>query len=115
MNDHQAQTNGTSGVNRYNVTDVANAYGVKIPDQYICPITMEVMKQPVQSIYGHNFEHNAIEKWLRNYSCCPLTRRPLTNSDIKSNGVLLGEIVQWIFYYCLYAHDGTQQPHPKRK
>ena len=32
----------------------------KIPDEYICPLTLEIMDKPLMNRYGHNFERDAI-------------------------------------------------------
>jgi U-box domain len=97
-----------------NITDAATAFGVRIPDEYVCPITMEVMTAPVQSIYGHNFEKDAIRIWLQDHSCCPLTRRPMRMHDLTSNKLLRADIGQWIFYNCLQMRIRCQNSNMKK-
>jgi hypothetical protein len=36
-----------------------------IPEVFVCPITMEVMRDPVIAADGHTYEREAIENWLR--------------------------------------------------
>ena len=52
-------------------------------DAIRCPISQEIMKNPVMTPYGHCFEKRKIEEYLENHSECPLTRRPLQRSDLK--------------------------------
>ena len=39
----------------------------------ICPITQEVMEDPVVCADGHSYERSAIEKWLQTSNTSPLT------------------------------------------
>ena len=45
----------------------------EIPRQFICPITHELMKDPVFTCDGITYERNAVEKWLKNHNTSPLT------------------------------------------
>jgi hypothetical protein len=36
-----------------------------IPDAFICPITMSIMREPVVAQDGHTYEKSAIVRWLR--------------------------------------------------
>jgi U-box domain len=46
------------------LTEAAREYGVPILEEFLCPIKLEIMTKPLLSRYGHNFEHDAIVKWL---------------------------------------------------
>jgi hypothetical protein len=49
-----------------------------IPDGFICPITQDVMKDPVILIFdGHSYERKAIEDWLKRSNRSPLTNEAL--------------------------------------
>ena len=45
----------------------------KLLKSFICPITQELMKEPVMTKYGHLFEREAILAWIRKNQKCPLT------------------------------------------
>jgi U-box domain len=73
-----------------------------VPDEFICPITLEMIRYPMKTIYGHVFERQAIYQWLeqdyaRNgQSRCPLTRRPLSiSTDVQPHYELLRRIKQY--------------------
>lgn len=51
--------------------------------QLTCPITKQVIKNPVRTPYGHLFERLAIQYHVRQYKNCPVTRKPLTIDDLK--------------------------------
>lgn len=67
-----------------------------IPHEFICPITQEMMKNPLMSRYGQTYERDAILTWLSNHNnLCPLTRQVLNVSDLIRNRTLLTKIEVW--------------------
>ena len=53
----------------------------RIPANYICPLTLQLMEDPVQDSCGHTFERRAILEWLdrsnHHEAVCPISRKPL--------------------------------------
>jgi hypothetical protein len=45
---------------------------------FICPITLQVMEDPVITPQGITFERKAIMDWIEKKHTCPLTNKPLT-------------------------------------
>jgi U-box domain len=75
---------------------MTTAMPVQPPPEFVCPITMEIMVHPLATKHGPNFERSAIVAWLRQGSGeCPLTRKPLTMSDLIHNNYLATEIATW--------------------
>lgn len=69
---------------------------VEIPDHFLCSITGEMMKDPVTDVkYGHNYEREAIVKWLTEHQRSPLTMQPLTIADLKDNAELKQQIQEF--------------------
>jgi hypothetical protein len=69
---------------------------VEIPSNFLCPITLQMMVNPLMTRTGFNFEKAAILSWLDQGSgSCPLTREPLTTSDLISNRRLATQIRFW--------------------
>ena len=56
-----------------------------VPDDFYCPITGELMKEPVSEPDGHTYEKNAIEKWVMKNGTSPMTRKNINISDLKPN------------------------------
>jgi len=68
-----------------------------IPQEFICPLTLEVMDDPVMNRAGHSYEQSAIVEWLRQSKdgTCPLTRKAIKISDFVSNRFLQKKIQVW--------------------
>ncbi|XP_049403744.1 U-box domain-containing protein 44-like [Solanum stenotomum] len=62
---------------------------------FYCPITREVMTDPVETPSGHTFERCAIEKWLAEGNLCPMTSTPLNNTMMRPNKTLRQSIEEW--------------------
>ncbi|XAR62939.1 Ubiquitin--protein ligase [Bertholletia excelsa] len=63
---------------------------------FICPITREVMVDPVETSSGHTFERSAIEKWCaEGNNLCPLTMIHLDTSVVRPNKTLRQSIEEW--------------------
>ena len=50
-----------------------------------CPITHQIMEDPVITKYGHTYERKEIENWIEKSGNDPLTKKPLTKNDIFPN------------------------------
>ena len=69
----------------------------KIPDSYICPITSELMADPVSTSDGFTYEREAILAWLQGgNSTSPLTGATLARSDLIPNHALRSAIQQFV-------------------
>lgn len=68
-----------------------------IPQEYICPITAEIMTDPVIGTDGHTYERSAITEWLatRNQHS-PITRISMHLGDLKPNFALRASIERWL-------------------
>lgn len=63
---------------------------------FYCPITRDVMEDPVETSSGQTFERSAIEKWLADgHEMCPLTMTPLDTSILRPNKTLRQSIEEW--------------------
>jgi hypothetical protein len=65
--------------------------------KFICPLTEEIMQDPVMSKTGYSFERAAILKWfMLRGNICPLSGKPLQMSNIVSHPTLRREIQWWL-------------------
>lgn len=63
---------------------------------FYCPITRDVMVDPVETSSGHTFERSAIEKWFaEGNNMCPLTMTPIDASILRPNKTLRQSIEEW--------------------
>jgi U-box domain/Tir chaperone protein (CesT) family len=59
-----------------------------IPRGFMCPLTMEVMFQPVLDGEGNTYERAALFKWLEQNPTSPISRQPLNQRMVLSNNAL---------------------------
>jgi hypothetical protein len=63
---------------------------------FICPITSEVMEDPVVDNEGNSYERTAIERWIRTNPCSPLSRNPLQKEHLRPNLALRHAIAEYL-------------------
>ncbi|KAE8057418.1 hypothetical protein FH972_014113 [Carpinus fangiana] len=72
-----------------------------IYDAFVCPLTKQVMRDPVTLENGQTFEREAIEKWFKECKesgrklVCPLTLKELRSVDLKPSIALRNTIEEW--------------------
>ncbi|UPQ99934.1 U-box domain-containing protein [Chloropicon primus] len=60
-----------------------------LPKEFFCPITHDLMKDPVVLSDGHTYERKAIEKWIKlGKTTSPMTGVPLQNMSLTPNFTL---------------------------
>jgi U-box domain len=59
-----------------------------LPDAYHCPITFGIIHDPVIDPEGNTYERRAIQLWIRANHNCPLSRKPLQESQLYENQAL---------------------------
>jgi hypothetical protein len=65
------------------------------PEDYLCPITHEVMVDPVMATDGHTYERRAIERWLQDKCTSPNTGEALELKAVFPNHLLRRQIREW--------------------
>jgi len=65
------------------------------PDAFICPISFELMVDPVMCSDGHTYERDAIEDWLSSHNTSPKTNEELQTSALFPNHNLRAAIEEW--------------------
>ncbi|KAK4764472.1 hypothetical protein SAY87_013910 [Trapa incisa] len=67
-----------------------------IPEDFRCPISLELMRDPVIVSTGQTYDRSSIEKWLEaGHRTCPKTQQTLNNTVLTPNFVLRSLIDQW--------------------
>lgn len=67
----------------------------KVPAEFECPITSEVMEDPVILADGRSYERHAILKWLETSSKSPMTGAVLEHKMVTPNTNLKALIQDW--------------------
>ncbi|KAB2612354.1 U-box domain-containing protein 21 [Pyrus ussuriensis x Pyrus communis] len=69
---------------------------IAIPTHFRCPISLDLMKDPVTLPTGMTYDRSSIEKWIETgNSTCPVTNQELTSFDQIPNHALRRMIQDW--------------------
>ncbi|GLT98254.1 hypothetical protein SLE2022_204270 [Rubroshorea leprosula] len=69
---------------------------VQIPYHFRCPISLELMRDPVTVSTGQTYDRASIESWVATgNTTCPVTRVPLTDFTLIPNHTLRRLIQDW--------------------
>ncbi|KAG6570980.1 U-box domain-containing protein 15 [Cucurbita argyrosperma subsp. argyrosperma] len=67
-----------------------------IPHEFLCPISLEVMTDPVIVATGQTYDRDSIQTWLNsNHQTCPKTGQTLVHLSLAPNYALKNLILQW--------------------
>ncbi|XP_040003793.1 WD repeat, SAM and U-box domain-containing protein 1-like [Xiphias gladius] len=76
----------------------AEQSGSEAPDEFLCPITRELLKDPVIAADGYSYERESIESWIRSKKkTSPMTNLPLQTTLLTPNRALKMAITRWKF------------------
>uniref|UniRef100_A0A3Q4HD25 WD repeat, SAM and U-box domain-containing protein 1 n=1 Tax=Neolamprologus brichardi TaxID=32507 RepID=A0A3Q4HD25_NEOBR len=74
----------------------AEQNGSEAPDEFLCPITRELRKDPVIAADGYSYERESIESWIRGKNkTSPMTNLPLQTTLLTPNRSLKMAITRW--------------------
>ena len=68
------------------------AAALVVPEIFLCPITTELMRDPVSTLDGLTYERIAIETWLATNDTSPLTGEQLASKMLIPNFLARGQI-----------------------
>ncbi|CAN6239496.1 unnamed protein product [Urochloa humidicola] len=67
-----------------------------VPGHFLCPISLDMMRDPVTAPTGITYDRAGVEGWLdRGHSTCPVTGRPLRAEDLIPNHATRRMIQEW--------------------
>ncbi|XP_037103349.1 WD repeat, SAM and U-box domain-containing protein 1 isoform X1 [Syngnathus acus] len=67
-----------------------------VPDEFLCPITRELMRDPVLAADGYSYEREAITMWIHTKNrSSPMTNLPLLTTLLTPNHTLKMAIARW--------------------
>jgi hypothetical protein len=85
--------------NKNNETDMTTQGETKNEAEYesfFCPISQEIMNDPVITPQGISFDRQSILAWLKKDNKCPITKTPLKESDLIKNFALKNTIDEYL-------------------
>jgi hypothetical protein len=65
------------------------------PPEFLCPISLDIMTNPVVCEDGHTYENSVIQQWLATNPTSPTTRQPMSPHTIRPNYALKAAINRW--------------------
>ncbi|KAI3743335.1 hypothetical protein L1987_61042 [Smallanthus sonchifolius] len=70
---------------------------VQVPTFFVCPISFEIMKDPVMLSTGITYDRDSIEKWLfsQKNEVCPVTKQVVVDIELTPNLTLRRLIQSW--------------------
>jgi hypothetical protein len=88
---------------------------IEVPRFFICPIYLQIMKDPVTTITGITYDRESIERWLftSENTTCPVTKQSLPkDSDLTPNHTLRRLIQAWCTENASHGVDRIPTPKP---
>ncbi|XP_046683986.1 WD repeat, SAM and U-box domain-containing protein 1-like [Homalodisca vitripennis] len=125
QNKHESDANGKYAVNPdealdsfealtledVQLDDLVTAFKMSsadVPNHMICPITQQVMIDPVICEDGFTYEHDAIRAWMVNgRNTSPITNVPLSSTLVVPNTALRAEIKQFLLLHYNAGYKST--------
>ena len=65
------------------------------PNELVCPITQEIMFDPVVASDGRTYERNAIQRWLSTKNTSPMTKEPI-DKTLRTNWAIRSAIQRFL-------------------
>jgi hypothetical protein len=85
-----------------------------MPKDFICPITLKLMEDPVLASDGHSYERTAIERWLRANNRSPKTNTYMSSNTVYPNHALKALIEEFVERKLNENLGGDTEPPAKR-
>ncbi|KAE9585346.1 putative aminoacyltransferase, E1 ubiquitin-activating enzyme [Lupinus albus] len=88
---------------------------IDVPPFFLCPISLEIMKDPVTISTGITYDRDNIEKWVFSgkNKTCPLTKQPISDFvDLTPNHTLRRLIQAWCTMNASHGIERIPTPKP---
>ena len=84
-NRKRTKKKGGSSKSRKSSRSSKSSYSEKeIPDAFKCPITLQIMVEPMVTSDGHTYEKIVIEKWLESHDTSPKTNQQIEKTLVPN-------------------------------
>ncbi|KAE8725768.1 E3 ubiquitin-protein ligase PUB22 [Hibiscus syriacus] len=87
---------------------------IDVPPFFICPISLEIMKDPVTVSTGITYDRDSIEKWLFSgkNTTCPVTKLVISDCELTPNHTLRRLIQSWCMLNASHGIERIPTPKP---
>ncbi|XWS36441.1 hypothetical protein CRYUN_Cryun20dG0086200 [Craigia yunnanensis] len=84
--------------------------GILIPPHFLCPLSLELMLDPVIVASGKTYDRTSIQKWLDSgLTICPMTRQTLAHTNLIPNYMVKALVASWCEENNLQLSNDTGQ------
>lgn len=91
-----AAADAVSPLSQLSQEQIREAWGASATEAFVglftCPITYNIMTDPVVCSDGYTYEKSAILQWLHSHDTSPMTNKPLLSTHIAPNFIARGLI-----------------------
>eukprot|EP00301_Raphidiophrys_heterophryoidea_P021288 c5766_g1_i1.p1 GENE.c5766_g1_i1~~c5766_g1_i1.p1 ORF type:complete len:229 (-),score=53.43 c5766_g1_i1:177-818(-) len=70
-----------------------------VPNDFKCPISHEIMLNPVVAMDGHTYESTEIEKWFNSHDTSPKTNEKIPAKFLVPNHTMRAQIIEFVEKY----------------
>ncbi|KAF8395451.1 hypothetical protein HHK36_019397 [Tetracentron sinense] len=87
---------------------------IEVPSYFICPISLQIMRDPVTVVTGITYDRENIERWIFSgkNNTCPATKQILSDTDLTPNHTLRRLIQAWCTLNASYGVERIPTPKP---
>lgn len=78
-----------------------------VPHHFFCPITQDIMHDPVKTIDGMTYDRAAIERWFLEHSTSPLTGLPLNAKTLVPHVTMREQITNFVKRHAHLKSDNS--------
>lgn len=90
--------------------EIKKSDALLVPDDFLCPISLELMRDPVIVATGQTYERSYIQRWIDGGNLtCPKTQQKLVNFTLTPNYVLRSLITQWCAEHNIERSNGRKK------
>uniref|UniRef100_A0A0D6R5F2 U-box domain-containing protein 12 n=1 Tax=Araucaria cunninghamii TaxID=56994 RepID=A0A0D6R5F2_ARACU len=76
--------------------DSENCANLHVPDDFKCPISLDLMRDPVIVATGQTYDRVSITRWIEEgHSTCPKSGQKLLHTNLTPNNALRSLIARW--------------------
>nr|XP_043609976.1 U-box domain-containing protein 9-like [Erigeron canadensis] len=87
---------GTNNLNDHHHDIIDDDKTTSCPQEYYCPLSKEIMRDPVIISTGKTYDRCSIQKWLKaGNRTCPRTQQVLSHTILTPNHLVRDMITQW--------------------
>ncbi|KAL2488302.1 U-box domain-containing protein 9 [Forsythia ovata] len=80
-----------------------------VPEEFKCPLSKELMRDPVIVATGQTYDRPFIQKWLKSGNrTCPRTQQVLSHTILTPNQLIKEMILQWCKNHGIKLSDNVQ-------